>query len=56
VEITFCARGSVQFQNNANFGVGKLDNTQNILNFQPVVPLHLNPVQMPNWRIPVNAN
>ena len=29
---------SVQFQNNTNFGVGKLDNTQNVLNFQPVVP------------------
>ena len=33
---------SVQFQNNTNFGVGKLDNTQNVLNFQPVVPVHLN--------------
>ena len=33
---------SVQFQNNTNFGVGKLDNTQNILNFQPVLPVHLN--------------
>ena len=33
---------SVQLQNNTNFGVGKLDNTQNILNFQPVLPVHLN--------------
>ena len=33
---------SVQFQNNTNFGVGKLDNTQNVLNFQPVLPVHLN--------------
>ena len=34
---------SVQFQNNTNFGVGKLDNTQNVMNFQPVLPVHLNP-------------
>jgi hypothetical protein len=33
---------SVPFQNNTNFGVGKLDNTQNILNIQPVIPVHLN--------------
>jgi hypothetical protein len=29
-------------QNNANFGVGPHDGTQNILEFEPVVPIHLN--------------
>ncbi len=33
---------SLPFQNNANFGVGKLDNTQNVLDIQPVIPVHLN--------------
>jgi hypothetical protein len=33
---------SLPFQNNTNFGVGKLDNTQNILDIQPVIPVHLN--------------
>jgi len=32
---------SVPFQNNTNFGVGQLDNTQNILNIQPVIPISL---------------
>ncbi len=33
---------SLPFQNNTNFGYGPLDNTQNVLNIQPVVPIHLN--------------
>jgi hypothetical protein len=33
---------SVPFQNNTNFGVGPWDRTQNILNFQPVIPFDLN--------------
>jgi opacity protein-like surface antigen len=32
---------SVPFQNNANFNVGPFDRTQDVLNIQPVVPLHL---------------
>ena len=34
---------SVPFQNNANFGVGTLDKTQNIMVFQPVAPISLDP-------------
>src|SRR5262249_4028802 len=34
---------SVPFQNNTNFDVGHTDNTQNVLNIQPVYPFHLNP-------------
>ena len=34
---------SVPFQNNTNFEIGRTDNTQNVLNIQPVYPLHLNP-------------
>ena len=33
---------SVPFQNNINFNVGPLNKTQNILNIQPVIPIHLN--------------
>jgi hypothetical protein len=33
---------SVPFQNNTNFNVGRLDNDQNILNIQPVIPFQLN--------------
>ena len=33
---------SVPFQNNTNFDIGRSENTQNVLNFQPVYPLHLN--------------
>ena len=33
---------SVPFQNNTNFGVGQLNNTQNTLNIQPVIPISLN--------------
>jgi hypothetical protein len=34
---------SVPFQNNTNFDIGHTDNTQNVLNIQPVYPFHLNP-------------
>lgn len=34
---------SVQFQNNFNFGVGENNGTLYLLNFQPVIPLHLTP-------------
>jgi hypothetical protein len=33
---------SVPFQNNTNFDIGHSDNTQNVLNIQPVYPTHLN--------------
>jgi hypothetical protein len=33
---------SVQFQNNFDFGVGENNGTLYLLNFQPVIPLHLN--------------
>ena len=33
---------SVPFQNNTNFNYGPLDRTQNILNIQPVYPIHFN--------------
>ena len=32
---------SVPFQNNTNFNVGSQDRTQNILNIQPVIPIHV---------------
>lgn len=32
---------SVPFQNNTHLGVGNLDGTKNILNFQPVIPIKL---------------
>jgi len=32
---------NVPFQNNTNFDYGPLDKTQNILNIQPVYPIHL---------------
>ena len=38
---------SVPFQNNTNFNVGPRDGTQNILNIQPVIPIHVNP----EWNI-----
>ncbi len=34
---------SVPFQNNTNFGVGTLDKTQNVMLFQPVAPISLDP-------------
>ena len=33
---------SVPFQNNTNFNVGPNNGTQDILNIQPVIPIHLN--------------
>jgi hypothetical protein len=33
---------SVPFQSNTNFGIGHTDNVQNVLNIQPVFPVHLN--------------
>lgn len=33
---------SVPFQNNTNFDIGHSDHTQNVLNIQPVYPVHLN--------------
>jgi len=38
---------SVPFQNNTNFGVGHLNNTQNVHNIQPVIPIGLNE----NWNL-----
>jgi hypothetical protein len=38
---------SLPFQNNTNFAIGHTDNTQNVLNIQPVYPTHLNP----NWNL-----
>jgi hypothetical protein len=38
---------SLPFQNNTNFGIGHTDNTQNVLNIQPVYPIKLNP----NWNL-----
>jgi len=32
---------SVPMQNNANFGIGPFDRTQNVLNVQPVIPVRL---------------
>jgi hypothetical protein len=34
---------SVPFQNNINFNVGPLNNAQNVLNIQPVIPISLGP-------------
>ena len=33
---------SVPFENNTNFDIGRTDNTQNVLDIQPVYPTHLN--------------
>jgi hypothetical protein len=38
---------SLPFQNNTNFDIGHTDNTQNVLNIQPVYPIKLNP----NWNL-----
>ena len=38
---------SLPFQNNTNFGVGPGDDTQNILNIQPVIPVKLSE----NWNL-----
>src|SRR5262245_63090984 len=34
---------SLPFQSNTNFDIGRTSNTQNVLNIQPVYPLHLDP-------------
>src|SRR5262245_18313776 len=34
---------SLPFQNNTNFDIGRTNNTQNVLNIQPVYPHHLDP-------------
>ena len=33
---------SLSFQNNTNFDIGRSENTQNVLNIQPVYPVDLN--------------
>jgi hypothetical protein len=38
---------SVPLQDNMNFGVGPYNGTQNVLNIQPVIPMHLTP----NWNL-----
>ena len=38
---------SLPFQNDTNFDIGRTDNTQNVLNIQPVYPIKLNP----NWNL-----
>src|SRR5450755_3032356 len=38
---------SVPFQNNTFYGMGSLKGTQNIMNFQPVIPVKLNE----NWNV-----
>ena len=44
---------SVPFQNNTNFGIGHSDHTQNVLNIQPVYPVHLNPDSEPHSTRPI---
>jgi hypothetical protein len=38
---------SVPIQNNTNFGIGPFDRNQNVLNIQPVIPIHLTE----NWNL-----
>src|SRR5262249_58819569 len=38
---------SVPLQDNTNFGVGPYNGTQNVLNIQPVIPVHLTA----NWNL-----
>src|SRR5215468_2322367 len=38
---------SVPLQDNMNFGVGPYNGTQNVLNIQPVIPMHLTA----NWNL-----
>lgn len=38
---------SVPFQNNSDFGIGKLNGTRNTLNFQPVIPISISE----NWNL-----
>jgi hypothetical protein len=42
---------SIPLQNNTNLGVGPRPGTQNVLNFQPVVPLHIDR----DWNVIVRA-
>ncbi len=42
---------SVPFQNNTNFGLGSGDRTQNILNIQPVIPVNLAALDLPQWNV-----
>jgi hypothetical protein len=42
---------SVPFQNNTFFGVGPDDDTANVLNIQPVIPINLGPVNLINRTI-----
>lgn len=42
---------SLPFQNNTNFGVGPDDRTQNILNIQPVIPVNLAGIGLPDWNL-----
>ena len=32
---------SIPFQNNSSYGIGQFDRTQNVLNIQPVYPIHM---------------
>ena len=43
---------SVPFQSNTNFNSGPFNRTQEILNIQPVVPMHLNE----NWNVISRTN
>ena len=46
---------SVPFQNNANFPIGRFSRVQDVLNIQPVVPIHLNDdwLLISRWITPV---
>ena len=42
---------SLPFQNNTNFKLGPNDRTQNVLNIQPVIPVHLEAIGLPEWNL-----
>src|SRR5215470_5007909 len=46
---------SVPFQNNTNFPIGQFSRVQNVLNIQPVVPIHLSNdwLLLSRWITPV---
>jgi hypothetical protein len=46
---------SVPFQNNINFPIGQYSRNQNVLNIQPVVPIHVNQdwLLITRWIIPL---
>ena len=46
---------SVPFQNNTNFNVGPFNRAQNVLNIQPVVPLHLSNAPGTQWTVPLGG-